>query len=393
MYKRILSLEKVLKRKSVFLLGPRQTGKSTWLQTTYPNALYINLLSRSVYDDYAERASALESDLALFKRKNSSQLVIIDEVQKLPALLDEIHRQIEIHKELRFILSGSSARKLKRGHVNLLGGRASWRSMFPLVYPEIKEQFTNLIELEKRLLRGGLPHILDSEEPFDDLDDYIQLYLSEEIKAEGFVRNYEAFNRFLLTAALVNSKQVNFTELGNDAQIPPRTIHDYFQILEDTLIGHMLPAFTATTSRKAMTSAKFYLFDTGVTNALIGRKNLHAGTPEFGDIFEQFLVLEIKAYISYRHKKAKIMYWRSQSKLEVDIIIQDEQNRLVAIEVKGKTQVGPKDFKGLLAFAEDFPLAKKFIVTTESRQMLTKDNIEVIPVFQFLTQLWADEIF
>ena len=218
MYTRILDLSSILHRKSVFLFGPRQTGKSTWLKYKYPDALYINLLSRRVFDDYSRRPDALVSDLKLFHRSSNGKLVIIDEVQKLPLILDEVHDLIEKDKDLRFVLTGSSARRLKRESANLLGGRASWRGFFPLVYPEIKEFFLTLSDIENRLLLGGLPHVFDSEKPFDDLDDYVQLYLNEEVKAEGYVRNYDAFNRFLITSALSNAKQINFTQLGSDAR-------------------------------------------------------------------------------------------------------------------------------------------------------------------------------
>lgn len=388
---RILNFDELLKRKSVFLFGPRQTGKSTWLKSKYPEALYINLLSKKVFDEYSTKANALESDLELFHRKSNSPYVIIDEVQKLPHLLDEVHNQIENNKNLRFILTGSSARKLKRQGVNLLGGRASWKSMFPLVFPEIASELKTEKDLTNRLLRGGLPSIYESSNPFEDFDDYIQLYLLEEIKAEGQVRNYEAFHRFLLTATLSNAKQINFTELGSDAQVPPRTVHDYFQILEDTLIGFMLPAFTATPTRKAMTSDKFYLFDTGLTNALLGRTELSFGTPEVGDLFEQFIISEVRAYVSYKNKKVEMMYWRSYSKLEVDLILKGKK-QILAIEIKSKNKLQNKDFNGLLAFAEDYPKAKKIVVFNEGHHSIEENKIECIPIFNFLKMLWNDEI-
>ncbi|MBL6988231.1 MAG: ATP-binding protein [Bacteriovoracaceae bacterium] len=391
MFKRIIDVNSILKRKGLFLFGPRQTGKSTWVRQTYPNALYINLLSKKVFDDYLLRTDALQSDIKLFQRNNSSNLVIIDEIQKIPELLDEVHNQIEQNKNLRFILTGSSARKLKRAGVNLLGGRASWCSMFPLVYPELKEYFCTITDLEKRLTIGGIPSFYLSVDPFSDFDDYIQLYLSEEIKAEGFVRNYQAFHRFLFVTALCNSKQLNFTQIGSDTQIPPRTVADYFQVLEDTLIGHILPAFTQTSKRKAMTSAKFYLFDTGLVNALLERSAVRAGTTEFGELFEQFVILEVKAYLSYLRKKAQMFYWRSTSKLEVDLIIQSKSH-IYAIEIKGKATVSTKDCRGLHAFCEDFPNAKKYVVTTQSRRIVTKDNVEIISIFDFLDDLWSGKI-
>lgn len=393
MYQRILDISVILARKSIFLFGPRQTGKSTFLRNAYPNALYVNLLSKKTFDDYSLRSNALESDLELFSRKQkSSNIVIIDEIQKLPALLDEVHNQIELNKKWRFILTGSSARKLKRSGANLLGGRASWKSMFPLTYAEISHKLKTSADLERRLLLGGLPSIFDSENPFDDWDDYIQLYLNEEIKAEGFVRNHEAFHRFLLTAALANARQINFTEVGSDAQIPPRTVHDYFQILEDTLIGFMLLPFTETPSRKAVTSSKFYLFDTGLANALVRRPAIRVGTPEFGDLFEHFVISEVRAFLSYLNKKTQMFYWRSTSKFEVDIVLKSPAGKIWAIEVKSKNVITKKDYKGLLAFVEDHPRAKKLVVLLEGRHHITEDKVEVMPVFDFLSALWGDEL-
>lgn len=183
-------------------------------------------------------------------------------------------------------------------------------------------QIENFSRFERRLLIGALPSVFDSSNPRVDLEDYIQLYLNEEMKAEGFVRTYEGFHRFLLTAALTNGKQVNFTEMGSDSQIPPRTVHDYFQVLEDTLIGNMLSPFLKTPSRKAVSSSKFYLFDTGLVNALLKRQTLTIGTPEFGDLFEHFIVSEVKAHLSYAGKKSSLFYWRATSQFEVDIIIE-----------------------------------------------------------------------
>lgn len=392
MYARIIDLNAVLKRKSTFLFGPRQTGKSTWLRKQFPEALYINLLSKKVYDAYSGGSSALESDLVIFHRKNNSNLIVIDEVQKLPAILDEVHNQIELHPELRFILTGSSARKLKREGVNLLGGRASWRNLFPLVYPELKEKLATIADLEHRLLCGGLPKIFDSEAPLEDLDDYIQLYLTEEIRAEGFVRNYDGFGRFLKISALANATQINFTKVGNHAQVPPRTVHDYFQILEDTLVGFLLPALTQTNLRKAMTSAKFYLFDTGVTNALLGRTSLSARTPEFGALFEQFIILEIKAFVSYFEQKITLNYWRTTTGFEVDLVATTSDNQKVAIEIKASSHIVTQDCSGLLALSDEFPEIKKILVALEGTHRIDKNGVEIIPVFQFLEMLWNREI-
>lgn len=393
MYKRKLELDTILNRKSVFLFGPRQTGKSTWLKENYPKALYINLLQKKTFDHFFQNGNALESEIKLFQRNHKSNIIIIDEIQKIPQLLDEVHNQIEENKKLRFILTGSSARKLKRMGANLLGGRASWRNMFPLVYPEIKSELSTINDLERRLLIGGIPSLLTSAQPFEDFDDYIQLYLNEEIRAEGAVRNYEAFHRFLTTSALMNSKQVNFTQLGSDAQIPPRTVQDYFQILEDTLIGFLLPGFIETPTRKAMSTAKFYLFDTGLANALLKRESLRFGSPEFGDLFEHYVISEVRAYNSYQNRKAELFYWRSTSQFEVDLIIKSKEE-VLAVEIKSKSNISKKDIKGLIAFSEDYPKSKKIVITVDSKHFLdSTNNVEIIPIFEFLKLLWNGKLF
>ncbi len=383
MFNRIIELDSIIARKSVFLFGPRQTGKSTWLKNRYPMALYINLLRKRTFDFFSNTADALESEINLFKKESNQKkqaesdldnvmIVIIDEIQLLPNLLNDVQNMIETDKKLRFILTGSSARKLKRSGANLLGGRASWRSMFPLLYPEIRSEIKTSKDLTNRLLRGGLPSIFTSKTPFDDFDDYIQLYLNEEIKSEGQVRKYDSFHRFLSVAARTNAQQVNFTQVGSDAQVPPRTIHDYYQILEDTLIGFMLTPFLETKTRKAMSSSKFYLFDTGLTNAIINRTSLSLESPEAGGLFEQFIIIEIKAFCSYHYPRSELFYWRSQTKQEIDLIIRNS-DQIWAIEIKCKNHINNKDLSGLLAFAEDMPNAKKYIIGLDVHHQITKD--------------------
>jgi len=390
-YKRCIDLSAILKRKSLFIFGPRQTGKSTWLKSEFAEALYINLLKRKDMDFYLSNVNALESEIQKFIKINKSNIVIIDEIQKMPQLLDEVHDQIEKNKNLRFILTGSSARKLKKDGVNLLGGRASWKKMFPLVYPEIKKELNTIEDLERRLLIGGLPSIFLSEAPFDDLQDYLGLYLNEEIRLEGLVHNHEIFYRFLKVAGLTNTQQVNFSEIGSDAEVPARTVYDYFKVLEDTLIGFMLEPFQEKQSRKAVSSGKFYLFDTGVANALAQRNHLKVGTPEFGNLFEHFVITEVRAAISYLNLKAEIFFWRTTSRLEVDLIIKTP-TEIFAIEIKSKDRVSYKDYKHLLSFAEDFKTAKKIVVTLDGRRIINEDEIEIIPVFDFLQELWAGDL-
>ncbi len=391
MYQRILSISKILERKSLFLLGPRQTGKSTYLRTHFPEALYINLLKSSEYQNYLKDPTYLHKTVSYFVKHNSNRVIIVDEIQKIPQLLNDIHDLIESDKSLRFIMTGSSARKLKRGGANLLGGRAAWIHFHPLCYPELKP---NQDELWMRGLSSGmLPPFLDSTNYFADLKDYVGLYLREEIQEEGLTRSLENFSRFLDIAALMNGEQVNYTAIGSDAQITPTLVRDYFEILSDTLVGHLLPAFLATTKRKAMSTSKFYFFDNGVVNALTGRSLIPKGTPEFGKSLELAVYAELLAYIDYNQSTKKVEFWRSTSKFEVDFLIYDRLEEIVAIEVKATHQPSKKDFKGLLALQEERPIQKMIVVCQTEKPLLTKEGIEILPVATFLKRLWLGDIF
>lgn len=381
-----------LKRKSLFFFGPRQTGKSTFLKATYPNALYIDLLKNKTYNEYLREPQLLEVDIQSYKKKTAGHLIIIDEIQKLPNLLDEVHSLIESDKSLRFILTGSSARKLKRLGSNLLGGRAAWFSFYPLTFIELQHNIKFEKDLERRLNHGGLPTCYSQTEAFEELKDYVGLYLKTEIQDEGLVRNIENFGRFLEASALTNAKQLNYTEIGSDAQVPPRTVQNYFQILEDTLVGFLLPAFTKTKTRKAISTAKFYLFDTGVTNSLLHRKWTESGTIEFGELFEQFIINEILAYKSYAREDWGLSYWRSTSQFEVDLILDNHQKH-IAIEIKGKNKVTKKDCSGLLAFEDDIQLYRKIIIYTGDRVRKLENGIELLPYKEFFKQLWHQKLF
>lgn len=391
MYKRKIDLSGTLSRKSVFLLGPRQTGKSTFLKLNYPRALYINLLKNSEFQQYSKNPGQLQEVVRYFMENSKERIVVIDEVQKLPALLDEVHDLIESEKSLRFILTGSSARKLRRGGVNLLGGRASRFDLYPLCFPELGKG--GFKKWSQRLLIGALPSVVDSKEPLADLKDYVGLYLREEILAEGLSRSIDNFSRFLDFAALSNAEQVNFTSLASDAQLSPSTVRDYFEILSDTLVGHTLPAFLQTKKRKAVSTGKFYLFDCGVTNALIGRRDVASGTPEYGKLLEQAIFMEMKSYLDYKRIDKKLEYWRSTSQFEVDFLVYSDLKDLIAIEVKAGVNPTKKDFKGLLALEEEFPLKRKLVVCNAETPRKTQEGVEILPVAEFLKQLWAGKLF
>jgi len=311
-----------------------------------------------------------------------TKLVIIDEVQKLPQLLDEVHLMIERNKELRFILTGSSARKLKRGGANLLAGRAWVTRLHPLVSAEIGPG-----RLLHRLNRGSLPAVLDSELPHEDLRAYVGTYLQEEIRAEGLTRSMENFSRFLEVAGACHGEQVNYTAVGSDAGVPPRTVREYFQILEDTLIGYQLPAYRKTVKRKPVAISKFFFFDVGIANTLLKRSEIVPGSETFGRALEHLIFLELRAWLDYSRNDETLSYWRSRSGLEVDFLIGDS----IAIEVKAKSRVGHRDLNGMRALSEELSLQRKIVVCTEPRRR-QDEGVEFIPIEQFLEELWAGEI-
>lgn len=378
MYERLLDLREVLKHRSLFLFGPRQTGKSTLVRHIFPEAAYYDLLEADTFRELSARPESLRQTLSPQQR-----VVIVDEVQKLPALLDEIQLLIERDKGLRAILTGSSARKLRRGAANLLGGRAWVCRLHPLVSAELG--FSRLLD---RLSRGGLPAILDSPRPTEDLRAYVGTYLREEIRAEGLTRSIEGFSRFLEIAGLSSGEQVNFTAVASDAGVPASTVREHYQILEDTLVGHQLPAYRRTVKRKPVATAKFYFFDVGVANTLKRTGPVQEGSDAYGRALEHQIFLELRSFLDYRRLDLGLAYWRSLSQFEVDFVVGDQ----VAIEVKAKPRVSTRDYKGLLALAEETRLRRKIVVCGEKRRRKTDDGVEVVPVKDFLRDLWSDRI-
>jgi uncharacterized protein len=379
MYSRVIDLTTIIEKKSFFLLGPRQTGKSTLLQAQFPDATYIDLLAADVYRQLSAYPERLREQLI-----GDERLVIIDEIQKLPSLLDEVQLLITKNKDVRFILTGSSARKLRRGGANLLAGRAWTRYLHPLVYAELPNE-----KFRQRLLHGSLPHVIDSHDPIQELKEYCGVYLQEEIRAESLTRSIEAFSRFLSVAALCNGEQLNYTKIGNDSQVPPRTVREFFVVLEDTLVGFNLPAFRSGRSRKAVASSKFYFFDIGVAHSLQGITQLAEGSTQYGKALEHLIAMELRAYCSYRRPDAKLSYWRSTSQIEVDFVIDSH----IAIEVKATGNVSHRDSKGLIAFAEEAELSRSIIVSTEKHRRRLESGVEVWPVEEFLALLWSGGLY
>lgn len=372
--KRRLDLPSLLSKKSYFLLGPRQTGKSFLIAHALPDVRVYDLLDTARYLTLSQNPGRIAEELTAADR-----IVVIDEIQRLPELLNEVHRLIE-QRRIRFLLTGSSARKLRRGGVNLLGGRARTKFFHPLTAQELGSRF----ELPRAIAHGTLPSIYFSDDPQADLSAYAGSYLQQEVVAEGAIRNVPAFSRFLRVAALCNGTIVNFTNVASDAQVARTTVYEYFEILKDTLILHELPAWKRSRKRKPLSSSKYYFFDVGVVGALQGRV-FHPGTPEFGQALETYLMHELLCYRDYVSDDP-LHYWRSTSGFEVDFLLGDH----TAVEVKAKANVSQQDLKSLRAFAEEQQFKRYLCVSLEPRPRRVA-NIHILPLPVFLTALWSGE--
>jgi uncharacterized protein len=371
---RLLDLPALLAERSHFLLGPRQTGKTSLIRNTLKDARVYDLLDTSVYLALSQRRGRLAEEIAPRDR-----IVVIAEIQRLPVLLNEVHRLMET-RGVRFLLTGSSARKLRHGGVNLLGGRARTKYLHPLTWKELGDRF----ELARATARGLIASIYFSDDPQADLQAYAGLYLQQEIVAEGATRNVPAFSRFLKVAALCNGTLVNFTNVANDAQVARTTVYEYFEILKDTLVLYELPAWRKTKTRKPLASSRYYFFDVGVVGSLQGRP-FRPGTPEFGGALETFLMHELVSHRDYVSGET-LSFWRSTSGFEVDFIIGDH----TAVEVKAKESVSPQDLKSLRALAEEKKLKRYLCVCLEARTRKTQE-IVILPFQEFLEALWNGE--
>ncbi len=376
---RILNLPNLLLKKSFFLFGPRATGKSTLInQQLKGKALVIDLLDARLYLRLLNAPFDLE---AIIQSEEKKKIVVIDEIQRVPELLNEVHRLIENRKTV-FLLTGSSARKLRRGKANLLAGRVWEARFFPLAWRELPD-----FDLHRYLRYGGMPAIYLSEYPDEELDAYVNTYLKEEIMAEGLIRKLPPFTRFLQAAALSNGELINFSKLGNDCQVPPSTVTEYVGLLEDTLIGFLLPAWTGSRKRKAIAKGKLYFFDPGVTHALAGTHLLDRNSDLYGRSFEQFIGMELRSYLSYKRNKIQLAYWRSTHGYEVDFLL----GRSVAIEVKASQKISRRDFKGLNALKEE-GIFKRFIVVSQDPISTKENDFEALHWERFLENLWLDKI-
>jgi predicted AAA+ superfamily ATPase len=367
---------------SFFLWGPRQTGKTALLRRAYPDAVWIDLLKTDLFVRYTTQPSLLREELLAETRPH---VVVIDEVQKVPALLDEVHWLIE-HTRHVFALSGSSARKVRRGAANLLGGRAVRYELFGLVSQELGGD----VDVTRLVNHGYLPRHYLSERPAAFMRAYVDDYLKEEIAAEGLVRRLPAFADFLRAAAISDTQMINYTTIARECGVSPPAVKEYFQILVDTLIGRYLPAYTKRPKRRVIQSPKFYFADVGVVNHLARRGGVEPGAELFGKAFENWVFHELSAHRCYSQQLYDLSYWRLPSGIEVDFIVGD---MACAIEAKGSQRVTQDHLRGLREVALDHPrLKRRVLVCMEDRARRTEDGIDILPARAFARRLWAGEL-
>ena len=366
----------VPENRSFFLFGPRGTGKSTWVRSVFPNGLLIDLLESEAYNSLLAHPERLEGMIS----PDFKDWVIIDEVQRVPELLNEVHRLIE-NRRIKFVLTGSSARKLRQKGVNLLAGRASTRSMHPLTASELTSDFS----LDKALTFGHLPSVFHESDPKDYLKSYVQTYLREEVQQEGLTRNLSGFARFLESASFSQGSVLNISDVARDCAVNRKVATSHFEILEDLLLAHRLPSFNKRTKRRIVGHPKFYFFDCGIYRAIRPKGPLDRPEEIDGVALETLVFQELRAMIDNRQLDYELFYWRTSNGLEVDFILYGEGG-LIGIEVKRAAKIRPKDFSGLKAFKSDYPAAKCFLFYG-GKQKYMENDVELIPISMALRSL------
>lgn len=389
MFNRILKIE-ALAQQSFFLWGARQTGKSCYLKTHYPNARYYNFLDTKIFLKYLEAPYLFREELLQLSSDQVQQPIILDEFQKVPLLLNEVHFLIE-EKKWQFILCGSSARKLRTAQTNLLGGRAWIYHFYPLVFPEIPT-----FDLLRALQHGLLPahYNADSALIAEHHQAYLNIYLTDEIRNEGLVRNLASFSRFLEVVGMCNAELINMNNIARDCHVSRYTVQSYFQILVDTWLGYFIYPYHHKIKRDVIAvTPKFYFFDVGIANYMAHRAVLELKGEAAGKSLEHFILMELIAYREFSRKRFTISYWRTKTGLEVDFVLGDAQ---AAIEIKISTEVHITELRGLQAFCEEHPNAKAIVVSQDARpRQCTFQNklpVTVLPWYDFLTRLWQGEI-
>jgi uncharacterized protein len=380
MYARALKLPTTPKQ-TFFLWGPRQTGKTTLLKNTYPQAFRVDLLKSDELLRYLQHPALFREQIMALPKK---QLVIVDEIQKAPILLNEIHFMIQEQHRV-FGLCGSSARKVRSGHANLLGGRAIRYELFGLLAEELKSDF----DLTRMVNTGPLPSHYLNNNPKLALRSYVEDYLREEILQEGLIKNLSMFANFLRIAAIGDTEVVNFSNISRESGTKLSTVREHYQILIDTLLGTFVPAYIAKPKRRTIQAPKFYFRDVGVVNYLAKRENIQIGSEIFGKAFENWMLHELLAHSHYSQKYYDISYWRLTTGVEVDFILGNAQ---VAVEIKGKEKISSHDLKNLLQFKADYPQVKHLIIVSlEKYQRHTENGILILPYQEFLQRLWNNE--
>ncbi|OHE56475.1 MAG: hypothetical protein A2Z47_04125 [Thermodesulfovibrio sp. RBG_19FT_COMBO_42_12] len=388
-FKRLIELP--VGKHSFFLFGPRQTGKTTLINGILSAGIpffSVNLLQTESFIKYSRDPALFHKEIEYWQKKHSTAVVFVDEIQKLPVLLDQIHSMIEAHKgRLTFIMTGSSARKLKRAEVNLLGGRAWSFKLFPLTFTEIGAIF----HLEDVLRYGALPVIftMEGQDKVRTLKAYTDTYLKEEILAESIVRNIPAFSRFLELAADQSGMSVNYNNFARETGVASKTIKEYYQVLEDTLIAFALQPYLKSARKRLVSHSVYYLFDLGVLNALCRRLGSEPvkGTDLYGRLFEHFIILEIYRMNRYSEKDWPMYYWRTSQGAEVDLVLETEQG-LLAVEIKSRGQIRPSDLRGLFNFIGEYKGSKGICVTTADRPYEV-NGIECLPWQEFLKKFFS----
>ncbi|HJD56116.1 MAG TPA: DUF4143 domain-containing protein [Rickettsia endosymbiont of Pyrocoelia pectoralis] len=390
MYDRYLKLE-LEKKQTAFLWGARKTGKSTYLRELYPNSVYYDLLKTDLQLKYLKQPSNFREEILALNKDKLDFPIIVDEIQKVPALLDEIHWLIE-NTNSYFILCGSSTRKLRIAGTNLLGGRAIKYNFYPLVYPEIKKDF-NLIKIFNN---GLIPLHFISNNSRKLLKAYVEDYLTNEIRIEGLVRNISAFSRFMDSIAFSHGELLNYSNIARDCGIDAKTIKEYYQILVDTLVGYLVYPYTKKVNREIISSIpKFYFFDVGVANNITQYQLNKLKGAEAGKALEHYIFMELTAYLGLNDLDYRINYWRTKTGLEVDFIISKIRGKTIPIEVKISSNIHNSELRGIKSFIEEHSLSKGYIVCLEEKLRKViwgTQEIDIIPVQEFLEKLWSHEI-
>lgn len=391
MYHRFLKMN-LEKGVSAFLWGAPKTGKSTYLKDTYPNSVRFDFLDSQKYLEYIKSPWKLREDILKLDKALLQNPIIIDEVQKIPAIMDEIHFMIETH-HLDFILCGSSFRKMRIPGVNMLGGRALVYKFYPLVYPEIKESF-NLLKI---LQYGLIPKHYSSSNTKEKIQGYIENYLTYEVQLEAQIRDIAKFSRFFDAVAFSHGEMINYTNIARDVGVSAITVKEHYQILVDMLIGYLIHPFRKSTGRDIISATpKFYFFDVGLANCLAKRTINNLGGIEAGKALEHYMFLELHAYIQLTKSDYDINYWRTKTGIEIDFVLHIKNNNLVPIEIKISNNLHKTDLKNMKIFMKEYAIKLGYIVCMEpsSRRIILDDSSEIItyPVEEFLKDLWDGKI-